>query len=205
MAEPVELGADLPDLGRQELVVPDHQVAPERAAGRRAGDAQREGALAEIRHGRLVDAADLVDLAGAHQPDGVEDLLGRDPVRGAGLVLRSPAGWPPLRADRRGVGALRLRGREVADAGRGLRRAGRGRSEAEEPESERLQDVAAVGLAVAPGVRNARMMLAIHECLPVAMARLADLPRVFDCASARSTSCGYSLPLRSARGCGLFG
>ncbi len=41
VAETVELGADLADLGRQELVVPDDLVGAERAAGRRAGDPQR--------------------------------------------------------------------------------------------------------------------------------------------------------------------
>ena len=44
MAEAVELGAGLADLGRQELVVVDQLVLAERAAGRPAGDAQREGA-----------------------------------------------------------------------------------------------------------------------------------------------------------------
>ena len=44
VAEAVELGADLADLGREELVVIDELVLAERAAGRAAGNAQRERA-----------------------------------------------------------------------------------------------------------------------------------------------------------------
>ena len=45
MAEAVELRPDLADLGGDELVVVDELVLAERAAGRAAGNAQREGAL----------------------------------------------------------------------------------------------------------------------------------------------------------------
>ena len=63
MTEPVELGADLTDLGCQDFVMPDHLVLAVRAAGRGAGYAQRENALAKERHAVLIDAAKTVDLA----------------------------------------------------------------------------------------------------------------------------------------------
>ena len=97
MAEAVELRADLADLGGEKFVVIDQLVRAERAAGRAAGNAQREGARAEQRHALLVGAADLVDLAVADPLGRVEHLGGRDVVRGAGLVGRAPFRRPPFR------------------------------------------------------------------------------------------------------------
>src|SRR5262249_17476796 len=62
MAERVELRPGLPDLRRQKLVVIDKLVLAKRAAGRPAGDAQREGARAEQRHAGFINPAELVDL-----------------------------------------------------------------------------------------------------------------------------------------------
>lgn len=80
MAEAVELRAGLADLRGQEFVVIDHLVVAERAAGRAAGNTQRERARTEQRHAAFVDAADLVDLAVLDPFRGVEDLFGRDVI-----------------------------------------------------------------------------------------------------------------------------
>jgi hypothetical protein len=54
MAEAVELGADLADLGGEKFIVVDQFVLAKRATGGPAGDAQQEGALAEARHALFV-------------------------------------------------------------------------------------------------------------------------------------------------------
>ncbi len=95
--EAVELRSGLADLRGQILVVIDQPVGAERPAGRRARDAQGEGALAELGHRRLVDAADAVDLAVLDPLHGVEDLGRRHPVGGAGLVVLAPFGMRPPR------------------------------------------------------------------------------------------------------------
>ena len=54
VAKTIEVGADLTDLRRQELVVPDDLVLTEHPAGRRARDTEHEDTGAEQRHARLV-------------------------------------------------------------------------------------------------------------------------------------------------------
>ena len=134
MGETVELGADLANLGGQDLVVPDHLVLPERAAGRGARDAQREDALAEQRHAVFIDAAEAVDLALLDQAGRVQRDLRGHVVGGAGLVTFAPARRPPFLGDRRafdpafgGVGGLdqvQLVHRSATDGG-GSDRTGR--------------------------------------------------------------------------------
>ena len=65
-------------------------VAAERLVRRRPGDEEREAAIAVQRHSALVRVADLVDRPGRGQAQRLEDLLRRDPVGGARLVLRAP-------------------------------------------------------------------------------------------------------------------
>ena len=120
MAEPVELRAHLADFGREIFVVIDEHVLAERAAGRGAGNAEREAARTEKGNARLVVAPDAGDLAVPDPLHGVERLLRRHPVGGAGLVALAPARRPPLLADRRHV-AVRL---GLLDAAAGHRRAG---------------------------------------------------------------------------------
>jgi hypothetical protein len=105
MAQPVELGTRLADLGGQELVVTDQPVSAEPGAHRRDPDV--ESALAVLRHRRLVDAANAVDLAVLDDLDGVENLGRRDPVGRTGLVVLAPFGMGPPRL----VGQCRCRRR----------------------------------------------------------------------------------------------
>ena len=120
MAEAVELGAHLADFGCEILVVIDEHVLAERPAGRGAGNAEREAARAEEGNARLVVAPDAGDLAVLDPLHGVERLLRRHPVGGAGLVSLAPARRPPFLADWRHV-AVGLR---FLNAAAGHRRAG---------------------------------------------------------------------------------
>src|SRR4029434_1040608 len=98
---PVELGLDLPDLGRDELVVVGERVVPERAPGRRAGDAHLPAARSE--GGRLA----VIVLA---DRDRLVLLDGGEGARDVGRVLRvvgraraiagAPLGRRPLLVDR---------------------------------------------------------------------------------------------------------
>jgi hypothetical protein len=90
VAEAVELCAGLPDLGGEKFVMIHKLVVAERAAGRTAGNAQRERARTEKRHAALVDAADLVDLAVLYPFHRVEHLRRRDVIGCAALVIRAP-------------------------------------------------------------------------------------------------------------------
>src|SRR5262249_16707142 len=101
VAGPVELGLDLADLGRDELVVIDERVLPERPAGRRAGDAHVPAARAEGGRLAVVVLADrqrLVLLDRGERPRDVRRILGV--VRGAGAVVGPPLRWRPLLIDR---------------------------------------------------------------------------------------------------------
>ena len=87
MCETVELGADLADLGRQEIVHPDHVVLAERPAGEPGGGAHREHPLAEQRHLCLIGAGKRDRVAGLDQLGGFQSLGRRHQVGGARLVI----------------------------------------------------------------------------------------------------------------------
>src|SRR4029079_8231660 len=111
VAEAVELRAGLGDLGGEKLVMIDKLVVAERATGRPPGNAQREHARAEQRHGGLIGAANLVDLAVLDPFRRIENLRRRDVVGCAGLVVLAPFRGPPWLVDSlgHGGGCLRLR------------------------------------------------------------------------------------------------
>ena len=96
VGEAVELGADLADLGAEELVVV-HQLVlfAKGAAGWRRRNKHGVGALPEEGHAALVDLADVVDLAGFHETGRPLNHIGCDPVRGACLVVGTPCRRPP--------------------------------------------------------------------------------------------------------------
>jgi len=97
-AEKVELRPHLPDLGGYEFVVIDEPVFAERAAGRTAGDTQREDTFAEQRHRGFIVVSQLVDLAVLNPLGGIENFRRRDVVRRAGLIVGAPFRRPPLLA-----------------------------------------------------------------------------------------------------------
>ena len=103
MAQTVELGSHLTDLGGQELIVPHDLVRAEGAAGGRAGDAQREFARPEQRHLGRVFVAEFHRLALLDQRHGAQDHFGLlVPVGRTRLVALAPHRVrPPLRAERR--------------------------------------------------------------------------------------------------------
>ena len=110
VARPVELGADLADLGRDELVVEDEPVAAERAARRRARDDHVPDARPEGGDVPVVVLAERGGLALLDELDDLEDVLGRDPVDRAGLVVGAQLAGPPVLAERLVVcGFLRRR------------------------------------------------------------------------------------------------
>src|SRR5262249_42971492 len=93
----------LADLGADELVVAHHAIRARRRVRGIARTHERVGPLPEQGHAPLVDLADLVDLPRLHQADGLEDLVGGDPVGGPGLVAAAPLGIGPA-----GAGVARL-------------------------------------------------------------------------------------------------
>src|SRR5882762_3946737 len=106
MAEAIELGAGLANLGGQKFVMVDELVFAEGSASRTAGNTQQKGTLAKARHRLLVYPAHFVDFAVADPFGRVEHLCRGDVVRGAGLVFGTPFRRPPFRG-----GELRRRGR----------------------------------------------------------------------------------------------
>ena len=88
MRKAVELGANLADLGGEEIVHPDHVIRRERPARQPAGAAQRKGPRAKERHFRLICAADRKDRAGLHQRHGLHRLGRGHQVGRAGLIVR---------------------------------------------------------------------------------------------------------------------
>jgi hypothetical protein len=89
MPRPVELGADLADLGGQVLVVVDQLVGAERAAGGQARYRHAPTARAERRCVAGVNFAKRRDLALFHQRHGLEDQFGRGAIDRAGEVVRT--------------------------------------------------------------------------------------------------------------------
>ena len=116
MARAVELGADLADLGGDQLVVEHEPVAAERPAGGRARDVQREPARAEERDVGRIELAERRGLALLHQLDRLEHHLGRRPVGRADLVVRAPLGRPPVLLKRLVVELLRGGAERETDA-----------------------------------------------------------------------------------------
>ncbi|HEX7236597.1 MAG TPA: hypothetical protein VF405_06515 [Gammaproteobacteria bacterium] len=89
MAEPVELRADLAELGAHDLVVKLQSIRAHRAE--RLRNFQAEVARAEQRHARFVDVPELIHGAARDEALRLEHLLRRDAVRGAALVFLAPA------------------------------------------------------------------------------------------------------------------
>jgi hypothetical protein len=106
--EPVELRADLAELGAHDLVVIHRAIRPHGAIGLR--NAQAEMAGAEQRHPGFVRAAELVHGAARDEVAGLEHLGRSDAVGRAALVVGAPA---------RGVEAIGLARRDTrCDDGR---------------------------------------------------------------------------------------
>jgi hypothetical protein len=107
VARAVELRPDLADLGRDELVVVDERVLPERPAGRRARNRHRPAARAEGRDARVIELAERRDLALFHQPHRLHDHRRRGAVGRAHLVVGAPFGGSPALGERLVVDGLR--------------------------------------------------------------------------------------------------
>lgn len=78
MAQPIELGADLPDLGRDHLTVRDQLILPLGARGGATGNSQHVTAVARQRHPVFIDPAQLVDFAFFNERGGLQDFLRGD-------------------------------------------------------------------------------------------------------------------------------
>ena len=96
VARTVELGADLADLGGDQLVVEDQTVAAERPAGGRARNLEQKATRTEERNVARIVFAERRGLALLHQLDRFEHHLGRGPIGRAHLVVRAPFARPPV-------------------------------------------------------------------------------------------------------------
>ena len=123
VAGAVELGSDLTDLGREDLVEVDEGVVAEGSARGGTRDEHRVGAPLEQGNTALVHLPELVHLARLHELYGLEDLLRGYPVRAAGLVLGPPQ---RVRPPRPFFAGLR---KAFADDGEADRRAGQGQGQ----------------------------------------------------------------------------
>ena len=99
VGEAVELRADLPDLGNDDLLVAPAPVGE--LVHERAFDVHIETPRTEERHIRIEHVSEFYDLAGLDQLDCVEHRLRLHVVGGAALVVRAPLGGTALVVRRR--------------------------------------------------------------------------------------------------------
>src|SRR2546427_6185624 len=90
VAQAIDLGPDLADLARDELLVEDQAILREGAGGWKGRNDELVVAQAPHRHAGLVDATEAGDLPPPGQLHRLEDFFRRHQVPGAGLVPRAP-------------------------------------------------------------------------------------------------------------------